>query len=335
MNINPFIIAEIGVNHDGSVEKAMHLVTAAKNAGADAAKFQSFSAIRLATELTPKVEYQKLRDSKRTHFEMLKELELSFSDQTKIKNYCDSIGIEFLSTPYAIEDAAFLTSLNIKYFKIASADIVDLPLLEFVSRAKKITFISTGMASVEEIREAIKIFQANKTPFILMHTTSEYPTQIEVTNIARLKSLNELSSGNIGFSDHTTNSVGAIMATALGCKYFEKHFTLSKSDPGPDHAASLEPDEFKEYVQNIETAFKVLGSTEFKRTLGEEDMAKTSRKSLHFAHDLREGHKLTQEDLILLRPGSGLMWSESEKVLGKLLNKDAAKGTIVKLENLV
>lgn len=332
--MKPFIIAEIGVNHDGSIEKAMRLVAAAKNAGASAAKLQSFSASRLATEITPKVEYQKLRDVKRTHFEMLKELELSFSDQAKIKSYCDSIGIEFMSTPYAIEDAVFLNSLDVKYFKIASADIVDLPLLEFVSKFKKITFISTGMASVIEIKEAIKIFQANQSPFILMHTTSEYPTQIEVTNIARLKSLDDLSAGNIGFSDHTTNSVGAIMATALGCQYFEKHFTLSKSDPGPDHAASLEPDEFKEYARDIQTAFKVLGSAEFKRTLGEEDMAKTSRKSLHFAQDLREGHKLAPEDLVLLRPGSGLMWSEREKVLGKLLNKDAAKGTIVKLENL-
>jgi sialic acid synthase SpsE len=173
--MNPFIIAEIGVNHDGSIEKAMHLVTAAQNSGASAAKFQSFSADRLASELTPKVEYQKLRDSERTHFEMLRELELSFSDQAKIKNYCDSIGIEFMSTPYAIEDAAFLNSINVKYFKIASADIVDLPLLEFVSKAKKITLISTGMASIKEIREAIKIFQVNKSPFILMHTTSEYP----------------------------------------------------------------------------------------------------------------------------------------------------------------
>jgi sialic acid synthase SpsE len=239
-----------------------------------------------------------------------------------------------MSTPYAIEDAAFLNSINVKYFKIASADIVDLPLLEFVSKAKKITLISTGMASIKEIREAIKIFQVNKSPFILMHTTSEYPTQIEVTNIARLKSLAKLSSGKIGFSDHTTNSVGAVMATALGCQYFEKHFTLSKADTGPDHAASLEPDEFKEYVQDIKTAFKVLGSGEFKRTLGEEDMAKTSRKSLHFAQDLRAGHKLTQEDLTLRRPGSGLMWSESHKVLGKLLKKDAAKGTIVELKLL-
>jgi sialic acid synthase SpsE len=264
---------------------------------------------------------------------MLRDLELSFPDQVKIKEYCDYIGIEFMSTPYSIEDASFLNSLDVNYFKIASADIVDLPLLEFVSKTKRPTLISTGMASLKEIKEAVDIFQINKTPFILMHTTSEYPTKIEDTNIARMKSLFDLGLGEIGFSDHTTNSYGAIMATALGCKFFEKHFTLNVDDQGPDHAASLEPNKFKEYVHDIETAFKVLGSSEFKRTQGEEGMARTSRKSLHFASDLRKNHKLTIEDLVLLRPGSGLMWSESKKVLGRILNTEVFKDTLIRLDN--
>jgi N,N'-diacetyllegionaminate synthase len=332
--MNPYIIAEIGVNHDGSLEKAINLIAAAKASRASAVKFQSFSARRLATVSTPKAGYQKQKDGQRTHFEMLKQLELSFSDQSKIKKYCDSIGIEFMSTPYAIEDAEFLNSLEVKIFKIASADIVDLPLIEFISKLNKLTLISTGMASLKEIREVVNIFEANKSKFVLMHTTSEYPTRLEVTNIARLKSLKDLSPGGIGFSDHTTNSLGAIMATAIGCTYFEKHFTLDRNDLGPDHSASLEPHNFNRYVEDIQSAFTILGSSEFKRTEGEEDMAKTSRKSLHFSRNLERGHKIIEEDLILLRPGIGLMWSEREKIIGRVLKKNITTNTLISMNDL-
>jgi sialic acid synthase SpsE len=331
--MKPFIIAEIGVNHDGSVEKAIKLVDAAKSAGASAAKFQSFSAVRLATEVTPKVEYQKIRDGQRTHFEMLKQLELSFSDQTKLKKYCDSIGIEFISTPYAIEDAIFLNSINVNCFKIASADIVDLPLLEYVSKTKKLTLISTGMASIDEIKSAVKFFHSSNSNFILMHTTSEYPTKLEFTNICRLKALIQFNSSGIGFSDHTTDSIGAIMAIAIGATYFEKHFTLDKTDSGPDHAASLEPEEFKKYVLDIETGFKALGSEEFIRTAGEESMAKTSRKSLHYSRDLEVGNILGISDLVLLRPGTGMMWSECEKFLDRALKHKVVKGTMLRIQD--
>lgn len=331
--MKPFIIAEIGVNHDGSVEKAIKLVDAAKSAGASAAKFQSFSANRLATEVTPKVEYQKIRDGQRTHFEMLKQLELSFSDQTKLKKYCDSIGIEFISTPYAIEDAIFLNSINVNCFKIASADIVDLPLLEYISKTKKLTLISTGMASIDEIKSAVKFFHSSNSNFILMHTTSEYPTKLEFTNISRLKALIQFNSSGIGFSDHTTDSIGAIMAIAIGATYFEKHFTLDKTDSGPDHAASLEPEEFKKYVLDIETGFKALGSQEFIRTAGEESMAETSRKSLHYSRDLEVGNILGISDLVLLRPGTGMMWSECEKFLDRALKHKVLQGTMLRIQD--
>jgi len=331
--MKPFIIAEIGVNHDGSVEKAINLINAAKSAGASAAKFLSFSANRLATEVTPKVEYQRIRDGKRTHFEMLKQLELSFSDQTKLKKYCDSIGIEFISTPYAIEDAIFLNSINVNYFKIASADIVDLPLLEYVSKTKKLTLISTGMASFDEIKSATDFFHTSNSNFVLMHTTSEYPTKLEFTNISRLKALLQFNPSGIGFSDHTTDSIGAIMAIAIGATYFEKHFTLGKSDSGPDHAASLEPEEFKRYAVDIETGFKALGSAEFKSTAGEVGMAKTSRKSLHYSRDLETGHILDINDLVLLRPGTGIMWSECEKFLDKALKQKVTKGTMLRIQD--
>lgn len=331
--MKPFIIAEIGVNHGGSVEKAIKLISAAKSAGASATKFQSFSADRLASEVTPKVEYQKIRDGERTHFEMLKQLELSFSDQIKLKKYCDSIGIEFISTPYSIEDAIFLNSINVNFFKIASADIVDLPLLEYVSKTKKLTLISTGMASIDEIQSAAKFFHLSNSDFVLMHTTSEYPTELEFTNISRLKALIQFNSCGIGFSDHTTDSIGAIMAIAIGATYFEKHFTIDKTDSGPDHAASLEPEEFKKYVLEIEKGFKALGSAEFIRTLGEEDMAKTSRKSLHYSRNLEVGNKLSINDLVLLRPGTGMMWREYENFLGRELKHKVVKGAMLSIQD--
>ena len=328
-----FIIAEIGVNHDGSLEKALRLIDAAKIAGANAVKFQSFSASRLATQDTPKVAYQRIRDGKRTHFEMLQQLELSFSDQTRLKNYCESIEIEFISTPYSVEDAEFLNSLGVKYFKVASADIVDIPLLEFISTTNTLTLISTGMASMLEIKDATSIFKKKNASFVLMHTTSEYPTPMEFTNIARLKALKELSVGGLGFSDHTTNSIAAILAVAMECTIFEKHFTLNKLDIGPDHAASIDPKEFKEYVNLIENAYKIFGSEEFKRTSNEEDMARTSRKSLHFSRTLEKGHRLKKEDLILLRPGTGLFWSQTSSIIGKKLKREVMERSLVSLKD--
>jgi sialic acid synthase SpsE len=226
-----------------------------------------------------------------------------------------------------------LNSINVNCFKIASADIVDLPLLEYVSKTKKLTLISTGMASIDEIKSAVKFFHSSNSNFILMHTTSEYPTKLEFTNISRLKALIQFNSSGIGFSDHTTDSIGAIMAIAIGATYFEKHFTLDKTDSGPDHAASLEPEEFKKYVLDIETGFKALGSAEFIRTAGEESMAKTSRKSLHYSRDLEVGNVLGISDLVLLRPGTGMMWSECEKFLDRTLKYKVAQGTMLRIQD--
>jgi len=331
--MKPYIIAEIGVNHNGSVDKAKELINAAIASNANAVKFQSFTAKGLASTLTPKVEYQKQRDSIRTHFEMLRDLELSHDEQTQLKYYCDSLNIEFISTPYSIEDAEFLNSLGVSIFKIASADIIDLPLIKTISKFNKLTLISTGMANFNEIEQAVNLFKENNLNFILMHTTSDYPTKTENTNILRLNLLKELSPKGIGFSDHTLGSTGAMMATALGCNYFEKHFTLSNQEVGPDHAASLTPTRFKEYVLDIQNAFKSLGSTEFIRTIGEEGMAKTSRKSLHFSHNLVKGHVLAEVDLIFLRPGTGLTWNDGAKLLGKKLKKDVSQGSILTISD--
>jgi len=327
--MKPFVIAEIGVNHNGSISKAIELINAAKESGASAVKFQTFSASRLASSLTPKVSYQKKYDLNRTHFEMLKSLELSFDDQEKLSLYCKSNDVEFLSTPYSTEDAIFLQNLGVDKFKIASADIVDLELIKLISSFGKTTLISTGMANMAEVKNAVGLFDKNRSNLILMHTTSEYPTSTINTNILRINTLRKLNPNGVGFSDHTLDSTGAIMSVALGCEYFEKHFTLSRADLGPDHATSVEPNEFKKYVNDINQASLALGNSNFSRTIFEEEMAMTSRKSLHFSRSLSKGHILTRDDFIFIRPGSGLGWENLVKFLGRNLTSNVEKGDLV------
>jgi len=325
----PFIIAEIGVNHNGSVATAQQLILSAKHCGASAVKFQTFSAKRLATSSTPKVNYQVTNDGTRSHFDMLQSLELTYNEHLQLKEYSDSIGIEFMSTPYSVEDAEFLDSIDVRTFKIASADIVDLPLIEFISKLNKLTLMSTGMANAKEIEIAVKLFKKSNSNLILMHTTSSYPTLLKDANMLRLKAIKKFSKFGIGFSDHTLDSTGAIVAVGLGCSYFEKHFTLNKKNQGPDHATSLEPEEFKKYVDDIKGAFYALGTSDFRRTDAEEQMASTSRKSLHYAAIVEKGETLKELDLKLLRPGNGFYWHQRNDFIGRRLKKRVKPGDIL------
>ena len=328
--IKPFIIAEIGVNHNGDLQNAMALIDAAKNSGADAVKFQSFSAERLSSIHTPKVPYQEANDFRSSHFQMLKDLELTFEEQEILFDYCKANEIEFMSTPYSVTDAIFLNNLGVDKFKIASADIVDLPLNEAVASFGKLTLISTGMANEMEISEAISCYQARSTPFVLLHTTSEYPTSPENVNLNKLDRLRGLGAVELGFSDHSQDSISALVSLGFGCKYFEKHLTLDKTAEGPDHSASCDPAEFRSYVAAINNAFKLLGSRDINQTNGELDMALTSRKSLHFSRRMEAGEKLNEEDLRLLRPGTGIPWSQRSLVLGKVVSSPVSDGEFVK-----
>ena len=327
--MNPFIIAEIGVNHDGNVKKAIALIDGAIEVGASAAKFQSFSAERLASKSTPKVAYQIKRDSDRSHFDMLKSLELTFKDQELLFEYCNQNGIEFLSTPYSLEDATFLNSLGVDKFKVASADIVDIPLHELISDFGKLTLVSTGMASAHEIKEVVDIYREKNTPLVLLHTTSEYPANYRNANLQKLTLLKQYNTHGIGYSDHTPDSMCSIMAVSYGCSYFEKHLTVNKSDPGPDHSASLNILEFKDYVSEIRKAFSALGDVNAPRSNMEEDMAKTSRKSLHYSTDLQAGDFLQLSHLTLLRPGYGFLWNRRNELIGKVLKRDVKKMELI------
>ena len=327
--MNPFIIAEIGVNHDGSVKKAIALIDGAIKAGASAVKFQSFSAERLASKLTPKVAYQKERDTARSHFDMLKSLELTFKDQELLFEYCKQNRIEFISTPYSLVDADFLNSLGVQKFKVASADIVDIPLHELISDFGKLTLVSTGMASEHEIKDIVDIYRGKSAPLVLLHTTSEYPASYKNANLQKLNILKQQNTHGIGYSDHTSDSMCSTMAISYGCTYFEKHLTMNKSDPGPDHSASLDLLEFKDYVSQIRKAFSALGDINAPRSSMEEDMAKTSRKSLHYSTDLKAGDFLQLSHLTLLRPGYGFPWSRRNELIGKVLKRDVKEMELI------
>ena len=320
-----FIIAEIGVNHDGKIEKAKELISGAKVAGADAVKFQSYKAHELASIDTPKVPYQLIGDRSPTHQSMLQSLELSHEDQKELFKFSENAGIMFLSTPYSLAEATFLQSLGVPAFKVASADIVDLPLHEYIASTGKVAIVSTGMASQKEISEVVSIYKKSGTELILMHCTSEYPTPINHAFMKRIKEIGALSEGSIGFSDHTTDKLAAVMSVAMGCRVIEKHITISKEDEGPDHAASLNLKEFAEYCSEIRKSELALGDGSFVRTEQESLMAATSRKSLHLIKNLLKGEILEEEHLVLMRPGSGLFWSQKNEILGKRARYDMNK----------
>ncbi len=332
--MKPFIIAEIGVNHDGRLAKALKLVDSAVRAGADAVKFQSFAAARLASPLTPKVAYQIERDAQRTHYEMLNSLELSFEEQKILYDYCNKVGIEFLSTPYSQTDAVFLNSLGVRKFKVCSADIVDIPLHKLISGFGKLTLISTGMASTAEIAAVANIYKSAGTPFVLLHTTSEYPASHQNANIKKLHNLELLEPDALGYSDHTADTTCSLLALSFGCTFFEKHLTIDKSDLGPDHSASLNALEFTDYVSDLHKAFVALGDKDATPTSKELDMAMTSRKSLHYARDLKTGEELELTDVAMLRPFNGLPWSQVGEVVGKKLLHNVLKYQPVNLSDV-
>ena len=319
---HPFIIAEAGVNHNGSLAEAFKLVDVAKEAGASAVKFQSFKAEQLASISTPKVEYQKQDQKHKTHFEMLKALELTHKQQEEIFQYCNQSKIEFMSTPYSIAEFNFLKELGLQKIKIASADIVDIPLHLEIAKSQLSAIASTGMASIDEIAAIVEIYKQYKTDLTLLHCTSEYPTSHRTSKVKRIILLKESFGCKVGYSDHTLDSISAVLSVALGAEVFEKHITLDKKANGPDHAASLDPLEFKAYVNDLTNAQIAFSTENFDRTDNEEQMASVSRKSLHFSRNLNRGATVRQEDFKMMRPSNGLSWQNGIDLIGEKLIKN-------------
>jgi N,N'-diacetyllegionaminate synthase len=323
-----FIIAEIGVNHNGDINLAKKLVEAAKSAGADAVKFQTFTAESLVSPGTPKVHYQLNTSSiDETHYEMLKRLELSKEDHFNLATYCQRLEIDFISTPYDIQSAAFLAEMNVPFFKTASADIVDIPLQRFIAATGKPTMIATGMASIGEVERVVNIYEEiGNANIVLLHAVSNYPCSDRSLNMRAMHTLAKSFSLPVGFSDHSEGYLGAVISVAIGAKVIEKHFTLDKSMAGPDHKASSTPSEFSDLVYNVRRAECMLGSARKSCQLEERQMAAVSRKSLTLARDMQAGEVLLLADVQLMRPGTGINAIFIDKFLGQSVRKNLCAG---------
>lgn len=331
-----FIIAEIGVNHCGKINLAKKMIDSAKRAGADAVKFQTFTAENLALQSTKKVNYQ-LRNTakKESHYEMLKSLELTKKDYKILFNYCKKKKILFLSTPYDVESAKFLNKLGCKVFKTASADIVDLVLHDYLAKTKKTVIISTGMSNISEVEECLKIYKKYKNyNIVLLHCVSNYPCSQKSINLNSIITLKNKFGCLVGYSDHSLGNQAINLSVALGAVIIEKHFTINRNLPGPDQKTSILPQELKQLIKEVKNSKIILGDYIKKCQLEELEMYKVSRKSLTLNSDLKKNQILKKKYLTLKRPGTGIFYNDIKKVLGKRLRKNLKKNYQINLKDL-
>jgi N-acetylneuraminate synthase/N,N'-diacetyllegionaminate synthase len=328
-----FIIAEAGVNHNGDIRKAKKLVDAAKKAGADAVKFQTFKAENLVTETADMADYQiKNIGKKETQLQMLKKLELSHEDFHELKKYCDKKKIIFLSTPHSYDAIDFLEKI-VPAYKFGSGDLTNIPSLTYTAKKGKPMILGTGMATIEEVKQAVNtIKQKGNNQIIALHCTTNYPTPFEETNLNAIKTMKEKLDCIIGYSDHTLGTIASIIAVSIGAKVIEKHFTLDKKLPGPDHKASLDPEELTEMIKEIRNTEKILGKSDKKPTEKEKQIMKLVRKSVVAKEDIKRGTRIRESMLIIKRPGTGIPPYKTDKIIGKKAKKDIKQDEILKFD---
>jgi len=329
-----FVVAEAGVNHNGEPEKTFRLVDAAVRAGADAVKFQTFTAEQLATRDAPKAGYQaEVTGSGESQFEMLRRLELSAEAHRELLAYSRQHGILFMSTPFGEDSADLLDELGIAVFKIPSGEITNLPFLTHVARKGKPMIISTGMATLGEVETAMGVVRdAGARDLVLLHCVSNYPARPSDVNLRAMETMAAVFEVPVGYSDHTAGMEVALAAVALGACVLEKHVTLDRSLPGPDHRASLEPAEFAALVTGIRTVEGALGNGCKEPAASEAEMAAVARKSLVAARHIPAGSKLTEEMLAAKRPGTGLPPAMRSQLLGRVVSRDIPAGTLLTLD---
>jgi N-acetylneuraminate synthase len=329
-----FIIAEAGVNHNGSLKIAKQLIDVAKNAKVDAIKFQTFHAEQIVSIDTEKAQYQ-YRVKEKTQYDMLKNLELSFDDFRIINEYCKEKKIEFISTPYDIESVKFLNELGVEKFKIASADLINKPLIEAVAKTNKIIILGCGMATLGEIEKTISFIRKLGNSHIqLLHCTTSYPADYKDVNMKVMDTLRKAFSLPVGYSDHTMGITIPILAVSLGAQIIEKHFTLDRTMVGPDHFASLEPEEIKKMVEAIRTVELSLGVTQKVLTADEKKNLFFMRRSFHLNRNMEKGNIISIEDLKITRPFDGIEPWELEIILGRELKIDKKENEPLKWEDL-
>ena len=328
-----FIIAEAGVNHNGDINLAKRLIDKAIEAGVDAVKFQTFKAKNLVSKNAKKAKYQ-IENTKNSEsqYEMLKRLELSFKDFIELKRYCDEKGVIFLSTPFDNESIEFLNDLGIEIFKIPSGEIINLLYLRKIGSLRKKVILSTGMADLGEIEDALDILinaGTRKKNITLLHANTEYPTPFEDVNLKAMQTIACAFDIDVGYSDHTLGIEIPIAAIAMGAKVIEKHFTLDKNLPGPDHRASLEPDELKAMVKAIRNIEIALGSGIKKPSKSETKNIKIARKSIVAKRDIKKGEVFSRENLTIKRPGNGISPMRWDEVIGTIAKRDYKEDELI------
>ena len=331
-----YIIAEAGVNHNGSLQLAPGLVDMAKECGAGAGKFQTFKAEERTSSNTEKAEYQKQNDAtEESQLEMLKKLELPFGDFGTLKKYCEDKKIDFISTPDGIESLEYLMKIDVPFIKIGSTEVTNLYFLEIIAKTLKPLILSTGMSTLGEVEKAVEVIRKNGNDNItLMHCTTDYPTEIRDVNLNAMVTLKNAFKLPVGYSDHTEGFEAAVAATALGAVYIEKHITLDKNMQGPDHKASMPPEKFKQYVECIRNTECLLGDGRKKPTQHEISIMNQVRRSILSVRKLNKGTIISKDMLCYKRPGNGIPPEYTDILVGRELKRDLEKEEVIKWEDI-
>ncbi|GAA4408776.1 N-acetylneuraminate synthase [Nibrella viscosa] len=334
------IIAEAGVNHNGSTDLARQLIDIAADAGADIVKFQTFKAEKLVSSSARKADYQVTNmpgEADTSQFGMLKKLELSPEQHRELMAHCRTRNIRFLSTAFDLESLAFLAGLGLEVFKIPSGEITNLPYLRQIGRFGKQVIASTGMATMDDIEAMLAVLTSAGTPkenITVLHCNTDYPSPFQDVNLRAMQTIRDTFGVAVGYSDHTPGIEVPVAAVALGATVIEKHITLDRSLEGPDHLASLEPEELRHMVRAIRHIEVALGDGVKKPTPSEQKNMAVARKSIHLGQALPAGHVLTEADLVMKRPGSGISPMQMDRVIGRTLAVDAASDHLLTWEDL-
>jgi len=335
-----YIIAEAGVNHNGKLDLALKLVDIAKESGSDAIKFQTFKADKLASKEAEKAQYQKeTTDSSESQVDMLKRLELSYDEFRQVKEYCIKKGIEFISTPFDLESAEFLNELNVNVYKIGSGDLTNYPLLRKVARTGKKMILSTGMSNMDEVENSVKyVIDNGCSELVVLHCISNYPTKNKDLNLLAIKTMKDKlvlikPDIEIGFSDHTEGIYASVYSVCVGANYVEKHFTIDKEMEGPDHRASLNPEELNLFVNQLRDVEVMLGDGIKKFRESETENRKIVRRSLAYNVNITKGTILGYDDLTTLRPNTHICGSRLEEFIGKTINCDVSENDFLEISH--
>lgn len=328
-----YIIAEAGVNHNGSLKIAKKMVDAVREAGADAIKFQTFKAENIVTKNASRADYQVKNTGEDTsQYSMLKKLELSYDDFRELKVYCDASGIEFLSTPFDLESIDFLQELGIRFLKIPSGEITNFPYLRKIGQTGMPVIMSTGMSTLEEVGDAIGVLREyGGRDISLLHCTTEYPAPLDSVNLKAMQTMAEAFNLPVGYSDHTSGIAVSVAAVAMGAVIIEKHFTIDRNMEGPDHKASLEPDELKDMVQSIRDVEMAMGTGEKGLSYSELKNVSVVRKSIVAKRAIRKGMLFSEDNLSVKRPGTGVNPMQWNKVIGLCAKRDYEEDEMIEL----